>query len=73
MLEWIDVADSKRIISMAYDFEDEIIVVRFPSGKEWQYANCPLMVWEEFSSPTTSKGTYIREQLNGHAHGPWLG
>lgn len=70
-IEWIDVPESYRISAMAYDEENERILVRLRrSGKGWQYAGCPRSVWEDFSSPATSKGAFIHERLNFHQHGP---
>lgn len=70
LIEWIEIADSARVEAIAYDQEGERILVRFPGGREWQYAGCPQMVWDEFSNPATSKGGYINDQLNHHQHGP---
>jgi len=71
-LEWIEVSDSKRIIAMAYDEEEEVIFVRFPKSEvEWCYEDCPPTVWEEFSAADQSKGSYIHETLNykpNHRH-----
>lgn len=73
-VEWIDVPDSARITAMAYDEENERILVRLKHGdKGWQYAGCPRGVWEEFASPATSKGRFIHERLNFHQHGPLEG
>ena len=68
VFDWIDVADSSRIVAMAYDEEGERILVRFPNGVEWCYEGCPIVVWEEFSAPGTSKGRYIHEVLNHKNH-----
>lgn len=67
MIEWIDVSDSQRIVAMAYDLESETVYVRFPNGIEWFYAQCPLVVWEEFQ--TSSKGRYIRDVLDHRPNG----
>lgn len=73
MIDWIDVPDSDRVTAVAYDADQERILVRFKrDGTEWQYSGCPPMVWEEFIAPTTSKGQYIHNQLNRHSHGPLL-
>jgi hypothetical protein len=73
MIEWTEVV-STRITAMAYDAANEKILVRFPKGgKEWEYRECPPVVWERFSAPTTSKGEFINEILNLHDHGPYLG
>jgi hypothetical protein len=67
-IEWIEV-DSERIEAMAYDEEEERILVRFPgSGVEWCYESCPPIVWEEFSNPNQSKGKFIHEVLNHKPH-----
>jgi KTSC domain len=74
MLNWIDVMDSTRITAMAYDSQTETIYVRFrDDGVEWWYGGCPPHIWEEFSSPATSKGQYIARSLNGHENGRWVG
>jgi len=53
--------------------DEEAILARFTrDGVEWRYEGCPAHVWEEFSDPATSKGTYIHEQLNHHANGPFV-
>jgi KTSC domain len=68
-IEWIDVSDSKRIVAMAYDEAGEAILVRFAKDEvEWCYEGCPLHVWEEFSDPAQSKGSYIHEILNHKPH-----
>jgi len=73
MIEWIEVPNSTRIIAMAYDVENERILVRLRDGnKGWQYLGCPPSVWQEFSDPATSKGKFIHERLNHHQHGPLL-
>jgi hypothetical protein len=64
-IEWIDVSDSERIVAMAYDNENEAILVRFTKDEvEWCYESCPPHVWEEFSAPSQSKGRYIHQVLN---------
>jgi hypothetical protein len=70
MIDWIECSDSTRVVAVAYDEDLERIFVRFSNGTEWQYHGCPPMVWDEFTSPQTSKGTFINEQLNHHQHGP---
>lgn len=70
-IEWIEVPESSRISAMAYDRENERILVRLRSGdKGWQYLGCPPGVWDDFSNPATSKGAFIHERLNFHQHGP---
>lgn len=73
LLEWIPVADSSRIVALAYDSEVEAIYVRFPNGVEWQYELCPQHVWDEFSAPGQSKGQYIDQVLNHKPHGRYVG
>lgn len=69
-MDWIDVTDSSRVSAVAYDREQEVIMVRFLNdGVEWWYGNCPPQVWEEFTRPGTSKGRYIYEQLDHHPNG----
>src|SRR4051794_33858080 len=71
MIEWIEEPGSSRITAMAYDEENERILVRLRDGdKAWQYTGCPRSVWDEFSDPSTSKGKFIHERLNYHKHGP---
>lgn len=72
MIDWIPTPESSRTDAIAYLAEEEVILARFPNGREWQYEGCPPHVWEEFSDPATSKGTYIYEQLNHHSHGPFV-
>ena len=72
MINWIHVADSSRVIAIAYDQEEERILVRFPNGREWQYLGCPPVVWSEFSNPATSKGRFIHQRLNHHDHRPFF-
>lgn len=62
-LEWHDV-DSSRIVAEAYDAEAEVIYVRFTDGTEYCYEACPPHVWEEFTAPGQSRGTYINDVLN---------
>jgi hypothetical protein len=68
MLEWRDV-DSKRITAEAYDPVSETIYVRFPSGIEWFYEACPPQVWDAFTGPGQSRGSFIHEVLNHKPHG----
>jgi hypothetical protein len=68
-IQWIPVGGSERIVAMAYDADAETIYVRFPSGVEWWYAQCPPAVWEEFSSEATSKGRFIANTLNHKPNG----
>ena len=71
MIEWIPVDGSTRIVAEAYHAEAETILVRFPSGVEWAYSDCPLHVWEEFTAHGQSRGQYIARVLNHKPHGPW--
>lgn len=68
--EWIDIADSDRVVAIAYDATAEVIYVRFPNNREWWYQLCPPTVWEEFTAPGTSKGRYIHNVLNHKPNGP---
>lgn len=63
MLNWMPV-DSRRITHEAYDFEAEVIHVRFPGGTEWCYEACPLDVWQDFTAPGQSRGEYIHRVLD---------
>lgn len=65
--------DSTRIVAEAYDDETETIYVRFPEGVEWYYEACPSDVWEAFTAPGQSRGTYIREVLDFKPNGRWGG
>ena len=69
MPDWIDVFDSTRISAMAYDELSETIFVRFRDGAEWSYSGCPRPIWDEFSAPGTSRGSYINLVLNGYPNG----
>ena len=70
MINWIEVTDSTRVSAVAYDAEQEIIYVRFKnSGVEWQYANCPPHIWEQFMMPGISKGRFIHDELDNHPNG----
>jgi len=62
-LEWYDV-DSSRIVAEAYDADTEVIYVRFPDGIEYCYEACPPHVWEAFTAPGQSRGTFINDVLN---------
>jgi hypothetical protein len=73
MLNWIDVADSDRLVAVAYDAEQETIYVRFKKGGlEWWYGLCPPYIWEQFTMPGTSKGRFIREVLDDHPKGRYV-
>lgn len=72
-VEWIPVPDSKRIVAECYLQEEEIILVRFPGGAEWQYRACPASEWVAFTAPGQSRGKYIAGVLNYKPNGPWLG
>lgn len=68
MLEWIPVTSS-RMTHVAYDAAAETIYVRFRDGVEWWYGSSPQSSWEEFMAPTTSKGRYIHDILDGRPKG----
>jgi hypothetical protein len=70
MINWIDVADSERVVAVAYDADQETIYVRFKrDGVEWWYGSCPPHIWEQFTMPGVSKGNFIREELDNHPMG----
>lgn len=72
MTDWIDVSDSGRVSAVAYDAEEERILVHFKDTELlWQYRGCPPFIWDEFMDPSTSKGLFIHERLNHHDHGPY--
>jgi len=73
ILNWVPVTGSTRVEAIAYDPDTETIYARFHEGVEWWYGACPPMIWEEFSSPNTSKGQYINQILNGHPNGRHVG
>jgi KTSC domain len=66
MIDWISTPDSGRTVAIAYLLDEEAILTRFPDGTEWRYDGCPPSVWAEFSAEATSKGAFIRENLNHH-------
>lgn len=68
MYDWVEV-DSTRVTAIAYDDEEERILVRFRDGTEYYYAMCPPSVWEEFRSPAVSKGRFINDRLNAKPRG----
>jgi hypothetical protein len=70
MIDWIEVTDSSRVSAVAYDSENETIYVRFKKdGVEWWYGNCPAFIWEQFTMPGVSKGSFIHTQLDNHPNG----
>lgn len=71
MIDWQAIGGSNRIIAEAYLPDTETILVRFPDGKEHNYAACPSTVWEEFTAPGQSRGKYIATVLDAKPHGPW--
>ena len=71
---WIDVSDSERVVAVAYDAEQETIYVRFKRDEvEWWYGSCPPHIWEQFTAPGVSKGRFIREVLDNHPKGRYVG
>lgn len=72
MIEWIPTPESSRTEAIAYLPEEEVILARFPDGTEWRYDGCPLHIWDEFSAPATSKGSFISQQLDHHPNGPFV-
>ena len=72
MIDWIDVSDSERVSAVAYDAEEERILVQFKDSEVlYQYRGCPPFIWDEFMDARTSKGKFIHERLNQHDHGPY--
>ena len=53
--------------------EQEVILVRFPTGVEWAYSACTPEVWEAFTAPGQSKGSYISQVLNAKPNSRWTG
>ena len=73
IINWDNIADSTRVIAVAYDVEEETIYVRFrKGGVEWWYGSCPLHIWEQFTMPGVSKGRFIREVLDSHPNGRYV-
>jgi hypothetical protein len=70
MLVWKTVTSSSRIIAEAYDPEARRIFVRFADCVEWSFADCSLQVWNEFTAPGQSRGTYIADVLEAKPNGP---
>ena len=73
MIEWIPVEGSSRIIFEAYLADQEIILVQFPDGVQYFYAECSTEVWDEFTAPNQSRGQYIAQVLNHKPRGVWAG
>lgn len=73
ILNWIPVAGSTWVEAIAYEADSETIYVRFHEGAEWWYGSCPQHVWEEFSSPNSSKGQFINQVLKSHPNGRHVG
>ena len=74
IINWIDVSDSERVVAVAFDVEQEIIYVRFKrDGVEWWYGSCPPHIWEQFTALGISKGRFIREVLDNHPKGRYIG
>lgn len=72
MLEW-NAVQSTRVVAAAFDADQETIFVQFPDGIRWWYGGCGREVWEEFMSPTTSKGRFIHDVLDHHPNGRYEG
>lgn len=62
MINWLEV-DSTAIVAIAYNANAEAIHVRYKDGAEWRYLACAHGEWDEFKSPSTSKGRYVNEVL----------
>lgn len=74
MISWLEVSDSTRVAAVAYDPDQGTIYVRFKDdGVEWWYGSCPPHVWEQFTLPGVSKGRFIREVLDSHPNGRYVG
>ena len=72
MFQWVSV-QSERIVSAAYDPEQQVILVEFPNGVRWWYGGCTPETWQEFMDPLTSKGRFIKDILDGHQNGRYDG
>lgn len=73
-VNWIDVPDSDRVVAVAYDAEQETIYVRFKKDVvEWWYNSCPPHIWEQFTASGVSKGRFIRQVLDNHPNGRYVG
>ncbi len=71
-VDWLPVS-SNRVSAIAYDEEDQAILVEFPNGKRWWYGACDPDTWSRFSDPATSKGQFIHAELNAHPNGRYDG
>jgi KTSC domain len=69
VIEWRPVVGSSVIRAEAYDAERERIYVRYHGGDEWWYGDCPGQVWQEFTAPGQSRGTYINTVLKDKPSG----
>lgn len=68
MVEMFPVASS-RITEMGYDADTATVYVRFTNGSSWRYMNVPPEVWEQFVA-SSSKGRFIKENLDAYSNGP---
>jgi hypothetical protein len=68
MFEWIPI-ESKAMTAIGYDPEAETIYVRFTDGKEWWYAACGQVVWDELTTPGVSAGKFLHNVLKGKPNG----
>jgi hypothetical protein len=62
VISWLEV-DSSAISAIAYDEDAEAIHVRYKDGPEWRYLGCSRGEWDEFRSPSTSKGKFVNGVL----------
>jgi hypothetical protein len=63
MIAWIPVSGSSVVSAEAYDADLQRIYVRYHSGDEWWYGECPRRVWEAFTAPGQSRGRYLNSVL----------
>jgi len=68
MFEWLPIT-STAITAIGFDPDAETIYVRFTDGKEWWYAACSQQVWDEFTAPGQSAGSFLHKVLKGKPNG----
>jgi len=68
MFEWIPI-ESKAMTAIGFDPDAETIYIRFTEGKEWWYSACSQQIWDEFTAPGQSKGTFLHKVLYGKPNG----
>lgn len=69
-MDWQVIRDSSWVRAIAYTEENEQIFVEFLDGHQHVFDDCTQQVWEEFSAPGTSLGSFINRTLNHHPHRP---